>query len=134
MHSWSGLLSAEVHSFHTLSPFPTQSFSPTREITEGPSCIDSPYKAKIKVAGDGSIILLSCKAIDVSLDGKTFCQLDGKLASHCPLSCGTCDKELHDDSKARFYDAVAGKIWGCRSPEPYQGKTRETLCQEWWKS
>jgi len=100
----------------TAKPFgsPVVSSSPTSS-----PCIDSPYKAKMKMAGDGSIILLSCADIDISLEdaAKTFCEPDGRLATHCPSSCGKCNGEMLVDSKARFlYTELKGpnKLRTCK--------------------
>ena len=78
----------------------------------------------MRMAGDGSKILLSCNAIDLSLEGKASCQPDGKLATHCPFSCGTCEGEMRADSKATFlFDAETGKTKRCK--EGIQELTQE---------
>ena len=99
------------------------STAPSTEPSSSPTsspCIDSPYKAIMKMAGDGSKILLSCEDIDISLEdaAKTFCEPDGRLATHCPSSCGMkCNGEMLTDSKARFlYTELKGpnKLRTCK--------------------
>ena len=97
------------------------------------TCIDSPYKAIMKMAGDGSKILLSCDAIDISLDAaKTFCEPDGRLATHCPSSCKQCDIGGYNvDSKAQFlYEAVTGpaKLRSCKWLNRLTPERRERHC------
>jgi len=101
------------------------------DITGGPPCIDSPYKATIKVAGDGTKILLSCKDIDVGFppDEKESCQRYEMLATHCPKSCLTCDPEMLADSKATFFnDDVKGETMRCKEIRKLPKKKREKRC------
>jgi len=114
------------------APSPVASSSPTSS-TVDPACIDSPYKAIMKMAGDGSKILLSCDAIDISLDAaKTFCEPDGRLATHCPSSCRQCDIGGYNvDSKAQFlYEAVKGpvKLRSCKWLNRINDVRREKHC------
>jgi len=112
----------------TATPTANDSAFPTMKPSKLAECIDSPYKAKMKMNGDGSIFLLPCEAIDVSLD-VTVCKRDGKLATHCPLACGTCKREMRADSKAKFYGAgLGGKIRDCRWLRKLTREKREKRC------
>jgi len=105
--------------------------SPSTEaptVSPGPHCIDSPYKATMKIAGDGTKILLSCEDIDVSLSKPKTCQPNGKLATHCPLSCNTCDQMIVD-SKLAYYDDVKGKTTRCKVLQGLSEEKRENRCR-----
>ena len=123
--------SSSQSSSPTAKPFgsPVVSSSPTSS-----PCIDSPYKAIMKMAGDGSKILLSCEDIDISLEdaAKTFCEPDGRLATHCPSSCGKkCNGEMLADSKARFlYTELKGpnKLRTCKWLNGISKDKQKKLC------
>mmetsp|Transcript_10125 Transcript_10125/g.14737 ORF Transcript_10125/g.14737 Transcript_10125/m.14737 type:complete len:463 (-) Transcript_10125:59-1447(-) len=113
-------------------PIEGPTVSPTTEaptVTPGPHCIDSPYKAEVKIAGDGTKILLSCEDIDVSLSNPKTCQADGKLATHCPLSCNTCD-QMTVDSKLTYYDDAKGKTTRCKGLQGLSEVKREKRCRK----